>query len=143
MTGSPPQVRGKRILAWTYGMSARITPAGAGKTAGQPCMCVVCKDHPRRCGENQCSRGQSLRRLGSPPQVRGKLCCRTQRLFAQRITPAGAGKTMKISLQNPTIAGSPPQVRGKPDGISKYGDYGRITPAGAGKTEINPMIRDL
>ena len=50
--GSPPQVRGKQLSRNTNNVSAGITPAGAGKTAGQPCMCAVCKDHPRRCGEN-------------------------------------------------------------------------------------------
>ena len=33
--GSPPQVRGKRILNNACGMDDGITPAGAGKTVGQ------------------------------------------------------------------------------------------------------------
>ena len=50
--GSPPRMRGKRIRVFRRKRNIRITPAHAGKTAGQPCMCAVCKDHPRACGEN-------------------------------------------------------------------------------------------
>ena len=74
--------------------------------------------------------------------------------IANRITPAGAGKTCGValpydfkpdhprrcgencawSLQTLTAIGSPPQVRGKPIIILHSIAYARITPAGAGKT---------
>ena len=74
-----------------------------------------------------------LMKRGSPPQVRGKLSLRAVLIVVDRITPAGAGKT--ISTAEKAIArwdhprrcgenlpapeketaypGSPPQVRGK------------------------------
>ena len=72
-TGSPPQVRGKRV-----GLLEDL--AGA-------------EDHPRRCGENvyvfPCVRNKP----GSPPQVRGKPGFCTCGAACTGITPAGAGKT--------------------------------------------------
>ena len=35
--GSPPQVRGKRLRLWILTATARITPAGAGKTIDARC----------------------------------------------------------------------------------------------------------
>ena len=51
--GSPPQVRGKRTVKLGLLQSARITPAGAGKTRMRILFECGRKDHPRRCGENQ------------------------------------------------------------------------------------------
>ena len=71
-SGSPPQVRGKPASRVPSSSSDRITPAGAGKTAGRGAVSSGGKDHPRRCGENL-HVGHSLsRQRGSPPQVRGK-----------------------------------------------------------------------
>ena len=91
---------------------------------------------------------------GSPPQVRGKHICK-QLYFAEHgITPAGAGKTIFLTLsyckfwdhprrcgENDNAcacpaysSGSPPQVRGKPVRFIIYRKPKRITPAGAGKT---------
>ena len=72
-TGSPPQVRGKRVERYNGKFTDRITPAGAGKTP--PLLCRVCpyRDHPRRCGENLQTRRDPQSLQGSPPQVRGKL----------------------------------------------------------------------
>ena len=112
------------------------------------------KDHPRRCGENSQNARGSHRRRGSPPQVRGKLVIPYFERNANRITPAGAGKTFgKAALksawkdhprrcgentmqhrQRRTCDGSPPQVRGKLLLHRKRDTCRRITPAGAGKT---------
>ena len=51
-TGSPPQVRGKRIPETAQTGVRRITPAGAGKTQAQQTSPQEEQDHPRRCGEN-------------------------------------------------------------------------------------------
>ena len=152
--GSPPQVRGKlRGTACCYEIR-RITPAGAGKTS---CICSLrfsLKDHPRRCGENFCFQTSISSVKGSPPQVRGKLLFSNIDFLRQRITPAGAGKTMQkrsvciapkdhprrcgenLPKVKPSfsVAGSPPQVRGKLESFSGGGLAKRITPAGAGKT---------
>ena len=96
---------------------------------------------------------------GSPPQVRGKPLKKAIEGGENRITPAGAGKTLideiqtefnrdhprrcgengRFALKLLRYLGSPPQVRGKqlllflPEAIC------RITPAGAGKTKSPRM----
>ena len=50
--GSPPQVRGKPFPVSLSVQSARITPAGAGKTRTKRTYRPDMTDHPRRCGEN-------------------------------------------------------------------------------------------
>ena len=75
----------------------------------------------------------SLSALGSPPQVRGKLCSGKRKNPLAGITPAGAGKTgrrlrclgfgqdhprrcgenTQLSQSDIVHLGSPPQVRGK------------------------------
>ena len=95
-----------------------------------------------------------LEGLGSPPQVRGKLVPTPDTQLEKRITPAGAGKTFRLSPakiaaedhprrcgENIHISadffahiGSPPQVRGKLALIANLPQIIGITPAGAGKT---------
>ena len=92
--GSPPQVRGKLYYSPVSGTSRGITPAGAGKTYLQAIIFCVTWDHPRRCGENGVFCPMRAKRLGSPPQVRGKRVSRYCAADSTRITPAGAGKTL-------------------------------------------------
>ena len=131
--GSPPQVRGKLFVRALPDTLLRITPAGAGKTLhGRRGHCTR-RDHPRRCGENSATPSASPETQGSPPQVRGKLLFSNIDFLRQRITPAGAGKTVLSSVaclqgkDHPrrcgenlgtrwwilSLLGSPPQVRGK------------------------------
>ena len=118
----------------------RITPAGAGKTV-------------------QTSLFRPARR-GSPPQVRGKPVCNSERNVNAGITPAGAGKTLhggassmrtrdhprrcgenfRPPLQAPSCIGSPPQVRGKRPMNFLLLLQMRITPAGAGKTYVEEIV---
>ena len=98
--GSPPQVRGKltfilKALSWVG-----ITPAGAGKTMHSHNTWSGRRDHPRRCGENLWVQSKRVKHLGSPPQVRGKHPVDMSALSSGRITPAGAGKTLKRSFRN-------------------------------------------
>ena len=155
-TGSPPQVRGKLPYPCRSILYAGITPAGAGKTICKPALDFFAGDHPRRCGENSEPAGKTIVNVGSPPQVRGKLNALDKIAPRDRITPAGAGKTLKYILLCPKwwdhprrcgenkdpelllmyILGSPPQVRGKHGTMdAKTLDRG-ITPAGAGKTHL-------
>ena len=116
-TGSPPRMRGKQHLTLSEECCIRITPAGAGKTLSKERCNDYRFDHPRRCGENlhipaatvkekgsppqvrgkraQTPPGKSS--LGSPPQVRGKRGLQRLHFSPKRITPAGAGKTVKNS----------------------------------------------
>ena len=95
--GSPPRVRGKAARLTSHDLYPRITPACAGKrmkdAEGSDCGA----DHPRVCGEKPGSSRPTHRIAGSPPRVRGK----GQRAHRQEpdagITPACAGKRLKIS----------------------------------------------
>ena len=153
-TGSPPQVRGKRLYTPLLLFLSRITPAGAGKTSGDEPLALKYPDHPRRCGENSTPSAQKQHRPGSPPQVRGKHTNAFTARISTRITPAGAGKTRRFCLrkgcgedhprrcgENSQLCspyfnapGSPPQVRGKPTPLQSHAPLSGITPAGAGKT---------
>ena len=132
--GSPPQVRGKPIPKYVKASLIRITPAGAGKTRLPHRINFVGRDHPRRCGENVATTTTICPAAGSPPQVRGKLPADLNQNAVNRITPAGAGKTVQVvrckdcvqdhprrcgenSLTRsarPSPMGSPPRMRGKP-----------------------------
>ena len=98
--GSPPQVRGKRFSYTVKVYYTRITPAGAGKTCYAVSEPPVAQDHPRRCGENAPPVATLSVLAGSPPQVRGKPHRDYIRQKEDRITPAGAGKTLKRSFRN-------------------------------------------
>ena len=54
--------------------SSRITPAYAGKSAGQTPASTADKDHPRLCGEKRIWDGINSLVTGSPPPMRGKAC---------------------------------------------------------------------
>ena len=147
-------MRGKQTQCRRYSAHIGITPADAGKTFAVRSFKKCRQDHPRGCGENRMMMSIVGIKLGSPPQVRGKLGGREHSGFKRGITPAGAGKT-KIKPtyrpdktdhprrcgENDTIIswtakeiGSPPQVRGKQCGQSLLRCTPGITPAGAGKT---------
>ena len=154
MRGSPPRVRGKLYGGYPERISARITPACAGKTGEVGYVEKANKDHPRGCGENARTMPPQTAVPGSPPRVRGKRVIQLLKIWQQRITPACAGKTPHIAPleasgqdhprvcgENPAARprrlrprGSPPRVRGKPFSVSSVRASGRITPACAGKT---------
>ena len=91
--GSPPRVRGKRVLLSLDGHRAGITPACAGKTYTDCPYTGHSKDHPRVCGENTGKQRADALQAGSPPRVRGKHRQTARRRPAGGITPACAGKT--------------------------------------------------
>ena len=111
-------------------------------------------NHPSRCGENSSAGGAYVRRMGSPPRMRGKLSAVFKCYSRNRITPADAGKTsglMRLTAlrrDHPrgcgenrrrergegVYLGSPPRMRGKPGGTLLDWWRRRITPADAGKT---------
>ena len=91
--GSPPRGRGKGCFSGCWHACCRITPAWAGKRPLVVFVEVVHKDHPRVGGEKQKNAIEQKRLQGSPPRRRGKDFLLFHRLFAQRITPAWAGKS--------------------------------------------------
>ena len=149
-------MRGKLAEKYIPALLRRITPAGAGKTKYIPALLRIAEDHPRRCGENIISQPFLQCKVGSPPQVRGKLYVGVTAGNVRGITPAGAGKTSCNSCNSGTVRdhprrcgenqtefglnyvknGSPPQVRGKLNSAYRKPDMVRITPAGAGKTAL-------
>ena len=102
--GSSPQVRGKHPRAAKSNTSARLIPAGAGKTLISSPVHLPRQAHPRRCGENSHLYFSSRFRVGSSPQVRGKLGKLWRGRYTSRLIPAGAGKTLADMELYPHIA---------------------------------------
>ena len=86
-------MRGKGVEQRNRWVGMGITPAYAGKSAIGDLFRVSKGDHPRVCGEKRVSTVDTLRRLGSPPRMRGKAELSSKNLSYQRITPAYAGKS--------------------------------------------------
>ena len=151
--GSPPRVRGKDEFSSPYFSSSRITPACAGKSRGDAVYNWRKRDHPRVCGEKCGSGTLGAACAGSPPRVRGKAVRCPCVIRGRRITPACAGKSLrverlhKLTGDHPRVCGekvvaacrlvslrgSPPRVRGKANAVVNSGQTVRITPACAGK----------
>ena len=111
-------------------------------------------DHPRICGEKDTAAYTAFRNVGSPPHMRGKELFFQHCLFAQRITPAYAGKRgstlgrLPFRTDHPRVCGekfrayamiwqewgSPPRMRGKARRQAPIWHRHRITPAYAGKS---------
>ena len=92
-TGSPPRMRGKAGFAMYLDVSARITPAYAGKRKSCAAQKTSAWDHPRMCGEKSVPGSAQSPAMGSPPHVRGKAFLLTPAMVLSRITPAYAGKS--------------------------------------------------
>ena len=71
--GSPPRMRGKALLTECRSAGVGITPAYAGKSAGNNCLFPAQGDHPRVCGEKFAFFVFCPNVLGSPPRMRGKV----------------------------------------------------------------------
>ena len=131
--GSPLRVRGKVLQNLISQGIVGITPAYAGKRDAERCAAAVTLDHPRACGEKAANFRAECGPKGSPPRMRGKGDCPSNRRFAVGITPACAGKRIKLRkrhsicgdhprvceeknfllLMTSRRSGSPPRVRGK------------------------------
>ena len=97
--GSPPPMRGKEGDDYAGIAKARITPAYAGKSFHGFLRRSSCKDHPRLCGEKQCSLSEKVSTEGSPPPMRGKAIDTLSGKLVIRITPAYAGKRRSCSTR--------------------------------------------
>ena len=115
---------------------------------------AIVEDHPRGCGENFFRHDCVYECRGSPPRMRGKQALNARYAGTVGITPADAGKTLKLrfrlfeSQDHPRGCGenlscrrdlrgglgSPPRMRGKRSEVTMNKLYIRITPADAGKT---------
>ena len=90
--GSPPLARGKETAFAKLPNITGITPACAGKSAGNTVNRIVAGDHPRLRGEKPLSALPGNGRAGSPPLARGKGLLIQSHGLGQGITPACAGK---------------------------------------------------
>ena len=97
--GSPPRMRERPFKAERQVAEERITPAYAGKTAGVGVKSTFNGDHPRVCGKDGKNSIFLFASKGSPPRMRERplLCLLTA--VTLRITPAYAGKTLKIPIK--------------------------------------------
>ena len=90
--GSPPHMRGKADSPSARFRIDGITPAHAGKRAGQHLAAAPQRDHPRTCGEKGISDFSGNYEDGSPPHMRGKANKAYSYTAGYGITPACAGK---------------------------------------------------
>ena len=97
--GSPPHLRGKLILKKLEEGKVWITPAPAGKTPEYHAAARRYQDHPRTCGENKSRTLYERHKCGSPPHLRGKRNFKVFLFIHVRITPAPAGKTWAMKLE--------------------------------------------
>ena len=136
----------------------RITPAYAGKSWDTHIHNGGFWDHPRLCGEKNCTNSRDCCSMGSPPPMRGKVNRLPACLHNAGITPAYAGKSRRglwrfqYLRDHPRLcgekcrffviciglSGSPPPMRGKATLARLLNVIGRITPAYAGKSTTNP-----
>ena len=89
-------MRGKVSILQNQNQIFRITPAYAGKSAIFQINVLHFQDHPRLCGEKRTCAECRQPQLGSPPPMRGKVNEQLEDLAEDRITPAYAGKSIKI-----------------------------------------------
>ena len=94
--GSPPRVRGKVPASRTRLQTTRITPACAGKSFIRHSELFLSEDHPRVCGEKSQVVSWATLLGGSPPRVRGKASSQYAAARIIGITPACAGKSVRL-----------------------------------------------
>ena len=130
-----------------------ITPACAGKSHSVTDANASSWDHPRVCGEKALQSSVNCTMEGSPPRMRGKAASGGDREPGAGITPAYAGKSTRLLIQQlslrdhprvcgeksemslnlSALMGSPPRMRGKDLSAIVSPPYVGITPAYAGK----------
>ena len=92
-----PRMCGKnKCIMFSWDSYTRITPACAGKTKALKSPLYYTQDHPRVCGKNTKNSDRNKALEGSPPRVREKLSFILNRVTDRGITPASAGKTMRL-----------------------------------------------
>ena len=151
--GSPPRMRGKVDVDLKTAQGVRITPTYAGKRYSERGTGRKGQDHPRVCGKKLKAKAVGAMASGSPPRMRGKVLAALMPENRVRITPAYAGKSVRLfGLQgsgrdHPRVcgeklkakavgamaSGSPPRMRGKGKRVLQNLERVGITPAYAGK----------
>ena len=101
LLGSSPRVRGKPSPGHRRRSMGRLIPACAGKTDHRRQPNGYRRAHPRVCGENLFSDGDSVRLQGSSPRVRGKRGLAAGEDSRSGLIPACAGKTSSETPATP------------------------------------------
>ena len=135
-SGSSPRVRGKLRGRGVRAHRHRLIPARAGKTNGRAPWASPTGAHPRACGENDDTGGETRVIGGSSPRVRGKPVEGLQHVLEHGLIPARAGKTFTGFWDLLTGIGSSPRVRGKHIQRRRPGHRPGLIPARAGKTLV-------
>ena len=91
--GSSPHVRGAPNEERGYARPRGIIPACAGSTGTRKRQGVVCRDHPRMCGEHSDKAKGQFAFEGSSPHVRGAHLDGIVVELVLGIIPACAGST--------------------------------------------------
>ena len=112
LSGSPPHTRERLCAVCNSQKAGRITPAYAGKTRTMSHKEKSCKDHPRIRGKDLLILVKLIALLGSPPHTRERPTYFSEINCIIRITPAYAGKTIKLHIFFPPIWDHP-RIRGK------------------------------
>ena len=94
--GSPPHMRGKVGHCLASNSILGITPAHAGKRSPAFSSNSYGRDHPRTCGEKKEFRCKDGTEEGSPPHMRGKERRAEKSALLFGITPAHAGKSIRL-----------------------------------------------
>ena len=89
-------MRGKVKRRGFLAVAIGITPAYAGKSLLTKPKPGSSRDHPRVCGEKWGRIDKRIARKGSPPRMRGKVTLLDFVHIKAGITPAYAGKSLKI-----------------------------------------------
>ena len=110
--GSPPRMRGKVQLQPGQPAALGITPTYAGKSCCPSCVPAVSRDHPRVCGEKTPDASSTTKSIGSPPRMRRKGHRSIHPVPQRGITPAYAGKSLRLG-NNPSTSWDHPRVCGE------------------------------
>ena len=152
--GSSPRMRGAPKGLIQENMIIRIIPADAGSTRCRGRRETTRWDHPRGCGEHDCTPLKVCTLDGSSPRMRGAPCAGDGHQYGLGIIPADAGSTDYKRLEGvlyedhprgcgehgsgPSFGGGPsgssPRMWGAPGLLSGRIDVDRIIPADAGST---------
>ena len=158
--GSSPRMRGAPKGLIQENMIIRIIPADAGSTRCRGRRETTRWDHPRGCGEHDCTPLKVCTLDGSSPRMRGAPCAGDGHQYGLGIIPADAGSTDYKRLEgvlyedhprgcgehlvsSPDVSmwtGSSPRMRGAHSGVSHLVMLYRIIPADAGSTADEHVI---
>ena len=96
--GSSPRMRGTQTMQIRIQPQGGIIPAYAGNTTTTSASSLLCRDHPRVCGEHGNIELIEIVHLGSSPRMRGTLTTGLDTRGLTGIIPAYAGNTVSVVM---------------------------------------------